>query len=256
METKRSAGINSDTGALRQREQINARGARHSLENWILQQVAPSPGTSVLDLGCGTGKQVFVLAKRVAPSGSVLGLDISAAAVEAVNERASSEGLDSVRAIRGELDEALGLVGNTRFDLILSTYAIYYARNMVKLLAELRDVLRPAGIVFVCGPAQGTNQEMADLIEAATGQSPNPVPDFLTATQIEEVGGSYAAVDTMRLPNQVSFDSEDEAMGWWQSHASFVPDASEAVRRGLASRFAADGGFALTKNVLGVRLCA
>lgn len=251
--------FDSDTAALRKRLQTNVAGARHNLEDWILEQVRPRPGMRVLDLGCGTGKQSFAVAKLVSPEGEVLGLDISADAVREFNERAAAERAAHLRAVQGSLDEALELLKPRRFDLILSAYAIYYARDMVKLVAGLRQLLRPQGQVFICGPGRGTNQEILQVIERLAqepSQRPAPVADFLSAEEIQEIKRHYARVATVRLPNQIRFDSVESLLGWWENHNSYVPGLRDRVTQELRAEFAAHHGLLLTKNVLGAQFHA
>ena len=250
--------FDSDTAALRKRLQTNVAGARHNLEDWILEQVRPRPGMRVLDLGCGTGKQSFAVARLVAPEGEVLGLDISADAVWEFNERAAAERA-ALKAVQGSLDEALELLKNWRFDLILSAYAIYYARDMVQLLAGLRPLLRPNGQLFICGHGRGTNQEILQLIERLAqepSQRPVPVEDFLSAGEIQKIEHHYARAATVRLPNQIRFDSVESLLGWWENHNSYVPGLRDRVTQALRAEFAAHHGFLLTKNVLGIHLHA
>src|SRR3981081_4530340 len=44
-----------------------------------LAALAPRPGESVLDIGCGGGETALALARAVAPDGTVVGIDLSAA---------------------------------------------------------------------------------------------------------------------------------------------------------------------------------
>src|ERR1043165_9930226 len=44
-----------------------------------LAALAPHPGESVLDIGCGGGETALDLARAVAPDGTVVGVDMSAA---------------------------------------------------------------------------------------------------------------------------------------------------------------------------------
>src|SRR2546423_11527977 len=44
-----------------------------------LAALAPRPGESVLDIGCGGGETAVELARLVAPEGTVVGVDLSAA---------------------------------------------------------------------------------------------------------------------------------------------------------------------------------
>lgn len=45
------------------------------LKHAAIEQCRLGPGLSVLDAGCGTGLETIRLAKLVAPSGTVLGID-------------------------------------------------------------------------------------------------------------------------------------------------------------------------------------
>lgn len=44
-----------------------------------LTALAPRPGESILDIGCGGGETALALAEAVAPDGAVVGIDLSAA---------------------------------------------------------------------------------------------------------------------------------------------------------------------------------
>jgi ubiquinone/menaquinone biosynthesis C-methylase UbiE len=251
--------LDSDTQALKQREQLNAQGASYNLEEWIIQQVKPYQGMRVLDLGCGTGKQIFALASLVSPNGFILGLDISDEAVDEVNARARSENLQQIKAIIGSLDECVEILQDCRFDLILSAYAIYYAKDMKRLLSELRSLLSPNGAVFICGPGQGTNQEMIHLInKIASNPSTRAksVDDFIQEPDIKEIAMCYSKFATVRLFNQIRFDSIDRVLQWWKNHNSFIPEIYSAVAQALLSHFSQNDGFLLTKNVLGAHYYA
>ena len=69
-----------------------------------------------------------------------------------------------MNALQCSFDDVLQVLSNERFDLITSSYAVYYASDMLRLIAGLRDLALEDGRVFVCGPGRGTNQEMTDLV--------------------------------------------------------------------------------------------
>jgi ubiquinone/menaquinone biosynthesis C-methylase UbiE len=248
--------FDSDTAALIERANLNAGRTEHDLERWIFEHVQPADGMRILDLGCGTGKQLFALAERLSAGSELVGVDISEQAVEAVNQRARREGLTNVRALRASLDECPGALPSGRFHLVLSTYAIYYASDVVGLLGELASVLRPGGQVFVCGPGSGTNQEMVALVNAlddGVDDAAAAVEDFLNAAQIAALQEHYRSVSVTRMNNAAVFRSADEVLAWWRHHNMYVAAADDQVRRRLESIFASGAGtFRLTKNVLGV----
>jgi ubiquinone/menaquinone biosynthesis C-methylase UbiE len=249
--------FDSDTKALGHREEINARGAAYDLEAWIFEQVEPRPGMRVLDLGCGRGKQVFALSGSVLPGGTIVGLDISEDAVSEVNRRAEQKNLGHVSAVRGALDDCVARFRGARFDLVLSTYALYYATDMASLLADLRELVRPGGMLFVSGPGKDTNREMVDLVNRlAYVDVAKPIEDFVEASVVGDVGKRYSRHDVVRLSNSIAFGSADDVMRWWTNHNSFVPSLADAVARELKALFARHGSFSMTKNVLGARFHA
>jgi ubiquinone/menaquinone biosynthesis C-methylase UbiE len=247
--------FDSDTHALRQRQQYNVAGQLYDLENWIIQQIHLTREMRILDLGCGTGKQMFALANLISPNGFILGIDISDEAVDEVNKRAEKEQLKQVKAIKSSLDVCIDLLQGLKFDLILSTYAIYYAQDMKRVLSNLRSLLNPNGQVFVSGPGLGTNQEIVKLINnlsASSSGGSQPIEDFIQESDIKEIGMQYSSFRTARLFNQIRFDSSEDLLKWWKNHNSFIPEIYDAVRQSLRSHFAENDRFVLTKNVLGV----
>ncbi len=248
--------FDTDTKALRQREQLNIEGARYNLEDWIIHQVNPYEGMRVLDLGCGTGKQIFAFAPIVLSDGYLLGLDISNEAVMSVNAKAEMESLGFVKAIEGSIDDCSELLGNRKFDLILSTYAIYYSKAMVEVISDLRYLLNPKGQVFICGYGKGSNQEMIDLINQSISDPAlrvKEVHDFIESSEVAEVGKSYSEYRIVRLNNQIRFNSPEGVLKWWENHNSFAREIYDQVSESIQVHFAEKGEFVLTKNVLGIQ---
>src|SRR6266436_4829272 len=65
-----------------------------------LAALAPRPGESVLDIGCGGGETALALARAVAPDGTVVGVDLSAA-VLAFAQRVA-KGCERVRFVQAD----------------------------------------------------------------------------------------------------------------------------------------------------------
>ena len=247
--------FDSDTSALVERAALNASRTEHDLEAWIFGHLEFTDGMRIADLGCGTGKQLFALAERVSPDTELIGIDISAAAVSEVNDRARREGRSNVRALRASLDDCPAALPDGSFDLLLSTYAVYYSRDLTRLLEGLRQVLSPGGSMFLCGPGAGTNREMITLVNGvqdALEEPVAPVDDFLEPGQIAALGRIYGSVSVSRMENAVSFASVAEVMTWWRNHNMFRAAAEQRVRDELEAIFVKGSGFRLTKHVLGV----
>jgi ubiquinone/menaquinone biosynthesis C-methylase UbiE len=250
-----SQKFNQDTQALKAREQVNAAGAVHNLEDWIIDQVRPRPGMRVLDLGCGTGKQIFALADLVTSQGVLVGVDISKQAVETVNERARHESISQVSAVQSSLDDVLERLKSEQFDLIISSYAFYYASDMKRLFTGLRSILKPQGQIFVCGPGIGTNQEMIDLMNRLLPLDSSKVPsidDFIQAADLAAIKPYFEKLRTVRLQNHIRFSSPDSVLQWWRNHNSYLREIDGEMAQAIGAHFDKHNDYLLSKNVFGV----
>lgn len=101
------------------------------------------PGEMVLDLGSGGGMDVMVAAARVAPGGSVFGLDMSEEMQALARGNAEKVGADNVTFLTGEM-EAIPLPDES-VDVIISNCVVNLAPDKEVALAEAFRVLRPGG---------------------------------------------------------------------------------------------------------------
>ncbi|MGC1953024.1 MAG: methyltransferase domain-containing protein [Gammaproteobacteria bacterium] len=107
-------------------------------------------GCQVLDLGCGSGRDCYVLAQLVGPSGSVLGVDMTEEQL-GVAERhhpwhAEVFGYDNVTFRLGYIEEleALDLAGAS-FDVIVSNCVVNLSPRKAKILGDVCRLLKPGG---------------------------------------------------------------------------------------------------------------
>jgi len=147
--------------------------------------------------------------------------------------------IPNVVGIRGSIDDVGNLVSG-KFDLIISSYAIYYSRDMINLVKTLISMLTKDGILFLCGPASGTNKEMSELAETDIS-----INDFFP----EFKEGLFKKTS---LNNKIYFYSADSVMTWWKNHSSFIKEKEKVVEDKLISHFKKNNVFELTKNVLGI----
>jgi demethylmenaquinone methyltransferase/2-methoxy-6-polyprenyl-1,4-benzoquinol methylase len=100
------------------------------------------PGARALDVACGTGDLALELARRVAPTGEVVGTDFS----EAMLERARAKS----GAVRWEWANALELpYPDDAFDAATVGFGARNFSDLDRGLSELARVVRPGGCVVV-----------------------------------------------------------------------------------------------------------
>lgn len=102
------------------------------------------PGMRVLDLATGRGEPAARAAKRVAPSGLVLGIDIACPMLAMARERADREGISNLE-LRLASAETLDGVPSHHFDVVLSRWGLMYLDAPVAALAAARRALVRGG---------------------------------------------------------------------------------------------------------------
>jgi arsenite methyltransferase len=111
----------------------------------VREALGASAGERVLDVGCGPGFYCLELLEDVGPSGSVVGVDGSAAMLALAARRCA--GHENVELREG--DVAALPVEDASFDAALSVQVQEYIGDVAAALAELYRVLRPEGRALV-----------------------------------------------------------------------------------------------------------
>lgn len=126
---------------------LGADFTRRRMEN--MAALAPRPGQTLLDLGCGQGLLTVELARAVGPDGTVIGVDPSAEMRRAAEARCAAH--PEIRILDGAAG-ALPLP-DAALDGALALQVFEYLADIPQALADLRRVLRP-GARLVIGDMQ------------------------------------------------------------------------------------------------------
>ncbi|MHB8091680.1 MAG: class I SAM-dependent methyltransferase [Syntrophales bacterium] len=147
------------------------------LADWV----GVRPGSSVLDLGCGSGISSRVLCEGCGCR--VLGIDLSPKMVEAGQKRLG--GLEDVRLVVGDGELPGAVAGNERFDYVLYNASIFVFPDVDLAVREAVSCLEAGGeIAFSFYPSLlGLRDE--DLIAEAFRRTGYTPPKFLMITSYE-----------------------------------------------------------------------
>ena len=104
-------------------------------------------GEAVLDLGSGGGIDVFLAAKKVGPTGKVIGVDMTQEMVERAKATSLEHGYTNVEFRLGEI-EVLP-VEDDSVDVVISNCVINLAPDKLKVFEEAYRVLKPNGRLMV-----------------------------------------------------------------------------------------------------------
>jgi ubiquinone/menaquinone biosynthesis C-methylase UbiE len=104
-------------------------------------------GDTVLDLGCGSGIDSILAARRTGPTGRVIALDFLSEMLERTRAAAAEAGLENVETLEGEM-EAIPLP-DASVDCIVSNGVLNLSPRKARALAECARVLRAGGELCV-----------------------------------------------------------------------------------------------------------
>jgi SAM-dependent methyltransferase len=242
------------------------------VREWLIRELGPEPGQTVLELGAGTGETGFAAAAILGDNGRLISTDFSPEMVEVARRRGNELALGNVDyrvidAERIELDS-----GSVDGALCQSTYML--AADPAAALAETRRVLRPGGRLALSvwgAPERNPWASIGGMVLIERGHMPPPQPGapgvFSMASEERTralLGGAgFRSVRTAEVPVQFGFRSLEDYEQWIVDvggpFAVLVRGLPEEEREVLRARlseafvpFATDGGYELP----GAALCA
>ncbi len=102
------------------------------------------PGERVVDVGCGAGIDSLIAAKKVAPDGRVIGVDMTPSMLEKARRAAEEVELKSIMEFREGYAEALP-VEDGWADVVISNGVLNLMPDKAAALEEISRVLKPGG---------------------------------------------------------------------------------------------------------------
>lgn len=156
----------------------------------VLGRADLSPGHNLIDIGCGTGTLAFAAAEKVAPGGSVTGVDVSVPLLSIAQARATDHAALSFRDA-----DAAAFKADAPFDAAISRFGVMFFADPTPAFANIRANVKPGGrLAFVCWQGLKENEWVHLTLETALPffKTP-PVPPEPTAP------GPFAFADPDRV---------------------------------------------------------
>jgi SAM-dependent methyltransferase len=159
--------------------------------------VGITPGQRVLDIGCGTG----VFLRLVAARGAVpFGLDASQALLELARER-----VPEAELIVGEMEQLP--YDDDTFDLVTGFNSFFFAADLVAALREAGRVAKTGApvVIQVWGPPERCDLEA--MKKVARSYAPPPPPDAPPPPKLWEPGVLERLATDAGLTPETAFDT-------------------------------------------------
>ena len=219
------------------RSEIN-RNADYDLEEWIQASVHISRGETVLDVGCGNGKQVAVFSDLVGDNGKVIGADIFNQVPGLLDgARVKLSAKTNIELIDHSASVPFPQRDQT-FDVITSCYSIYYVDDVRASLREYKRLLKNDGRCFIVGPSWDNSREFYNLNRDITKQElPKNFAERLWRMNNEVIPAAYEIfkrVEVSPFVNRVYFEGEEgvkAAEEYYRATLLFQEDSAQQDKR-------------------------
>jgi arsenite methyltransferase len=139
------------------------------------------PGETVLDLGSGGGIDVLLSARRVGPTGSAYGLDMTDEMLDLARANQAEAGIHNVHWLKGHIED-IPLPAES-VDVVLSNCVINLSTDKPSVLRETARVLKPGGRFAVSDVV--ADADMDDATRADLAQYVGCVAGALTRGEYE-----------------------------------------------------------------------
>jgi len=166
------------------------------MAQWDLSFIDFQPDWTILDVGCGGGKNIARMLKRC-PQGQVYGIDYSEESV-AMSRKKNSSLLGSRCFIeQGNVMELPYEDG--KFNLVTAVETVYFWPNLPNCLQEVRRVLKSGGKFAILVEVVDSDSKWTSVVEGTTAYSPEDLKKLLdeagfTQTEIHRKKPTYATI--------------------------------------------------------------
>jgi len=240
--------------ALDERILIHEKYSKYNVDNWILEKLNLKVRERVIDIGCGTGKQLLLYAKEVGNGGLVFGIDNNENNLNKLESRMGN--LKNVKLCLCDMESLdKKLPKNLKFDVAVSSFAIYYTKTPEKTFVDIKNLLVDGGRFFVCGPDLGNNKEFIEICKKSGGKLPENYymhANFLRKKAIDLFKKNFDDVKIMTLDNPVVIPKASDLIDYWKSTEIYNKFIEEKFRKIVEERFRKKSSFTTIKKIIGI----
>ena len=196
-----------------------------------------SPGEDVLDLGSGGGLDVLLSARRVGPTGTATGLDMTDEMLELARRNQAEAGIANARFVRGRI-EAIPL-DDASVDVVISNCVINLSADKDAVIREAHRVLRPGGRFAVADVVllRGIPDALRGIVGLWTGCISGALLDTDYVERLTAVGFTDASVEITRTYGRDDLQRLSGLVGDQLPHGWTLEQVVDALDGSFASAF-------------------
>jgi tRNA (cmo5U34)-methyltransferase len=195
-----------------------------------LARILPENASSILELGCGTGRLSALLVAKY-PEARITAVDAAPEMIEVARERLTGEGLTAsgVEFVASTFEEFNAPDG--RYDLVASNMSLHHIVDKSPFYARLRKLLQ-AGGSFALGDELVAEAPRIQAMNRGDWEAFAREPGHLTEEELADVlrhDAEFDHYETLRaqitMLSDAGFNPVD-CVWRWQNYAVFAAEAS------------------------------
>jgi ubiquinone/menaquinone biosynthesis C-methylase UbiE len=252
-EDKRTCAEFVDTiDRLGTRLNTNTQYGDNELKTWLPPHLEVKEGERVLDVGCGDGTQMRLVAETVKKDHGCFGIDNDPEMI-AKAKRLSEGFTPAVDFAVMDMDTIGGENSpfqDDEFDLMYSVYAFYYSKDEFKALDGMKKKLKAGGRISIIGPYKDNNidwfnflnqyMEMADSIMASTTTFMEGIKKYADE--------NFSNVRTQEFVNNITLPSYEALKEYWVANIYYDPKYDEGFEEFARKHFETNDTFIYFKK--------
>jgi SAM-dependent methyltransferase len=240
----------SDIDAHASRIDVYANYASRDINSILDEELAgikDNAEISILDIGCGNGKQSLYLARKF-PGAKITAVDISPEAIKQLEEK--NPEICSFICDLNDIAAFQSIINNSgpKFDIIISFYALYYAKDIGSMMPILKKALKADGKLILTGFSKYNNRELIEITGKYSNQQVE-TDDFIPQWVIEKHFNNYIFKSYYFL-NPLHFPALEPFLEYYRNYGLYVKDIEASVVIDVQNEITNAGVFTLNKVAL------
>jgi ubiquinone/menaquinone biosynthesis C-methylase UbiE len=208
------------TNDLLKRIDIHNKFGGRDIDAWMLDIIQLKKGDTILDVGCGAGKQCFSYYKHLNGQAKITGGDVSDELLSQARQE-NQKINNAVTFMSLNFNKPFELPDST-FDFESCCFAIYYAEDIPFTIREMHRVLKSGGRLFSSGPMPTNKQLFYDVIREATGKTIPPMPGSsrYESQILASMRNTFSKVDVHIFENPLTFETAEPFLEYTRASLS------------------------------------
>lgn len=234
----------------------NTTFGNNDLTSWLLKKMKLKENETLLDVGCGTGAQLFSFAKKIKTDFSCTGIDISEDSINKCKDYAKNNNI-KINLQQLNFDNLEDLHNKKKFDTITSIYAAYYSSNIKIMLNKLKNYLNKNGRIIIMGPYDDNNKKWFEFIFQFMQLQENVIKSTTTFMYDEILPfacNNFKSVICHRFENKLTIPNLEALRNYWKSNIYYKEDLDNQFEKFANEHFSKFSEFSYKKVALYVEM--